>query len=133
MLGCVGMTKVSRGQVLLIEDDSDMAEVMKLALEMEGFHVYLASEGQEALDLLSTIATPNVIFMDLRMAGMDGVEFRSIQKKDPKLSEIHLVVMSAADDMESRIPPCATVSYLRKPYSLDQVVALAKQRGNPAV
>ena len=114
--------------VLFIEDDPDLLEVMKLALEFSGFRVYGASDGQQALEVLRSIEKPAVIFMDLGMAGMDGSHFRTIQQSDPTLSNIHVVVMSGSSthDMETQIPPCETVSYLRKPASLDQVIDLAK-------
>ncbi len=120
------MTETHFKPVLLIEDDPDMVEVMKLSLELEGFRVYVASEGQEALDLLQSVETPALIFMDLGMAGMGGVQFRRMQEKDPKISGIHVVVMSGAADMESQISPRDNLSYLRKPVSLDQFIDLAK-------
>lgn len=111
--------------VLLIEDDLLTAEVLTLALELEGFQVCHALEGQQALELLRSREAPGVIFMDLGMAGMDGVQFHRIQREDPLLSHIHVVVMSGDSNMESRIPPHANVSYLQKPVSLDQLIELA--------
>jgi CheY-like chemotaxis protein len=113
--------------VLLIEDDPATAEVMKLSLELEGFWVSVASEGQQALDILHSGEVPAVIFMDLRMAGMDGVQFRAIQAKDPRLSGIHVVVMSGTVDLEHLIPAHDNVSYLHKPVSLDQFIDIAKR------
>ena len=113
--------------VLLIEDDPGILEIMKLSLEIEGFHVYVASEGQQALEMLRSIEAPAIIFMDLGMPGMDGAQFRRIQENDPKLSGIHVVVMSGAADLENRIPACDNVSYLRKPVSLDQFIDMAKK------
>lgn len=121
------MKEVHYKPVLLIEDDPAILEIMKLSLEMEGFHVLVASDGQQALEILHSIEAPAIIFMDLGMPGMDGVQFRRIQEQDPKLAGIHVVVMSGAADLESRIPPRDNVSYLRKPISLGQFIDLAKR------
>lgn len=121
------MTDTRHKPILVIEDDPGTLEAVTLSLELQGFQVYGATEGQQALDVLGTIEVPGLILMDLSMAGMDGIQFRKRQQEDPRLSGIHVVVMSGAADIESRIPPQANVSYLHKPISLEQLLEVAKR------
>jgi len=61
-------------RVLVIDDDRAIREAVADALDREGYEIQLSSTGDEALKMISD-STPNVIILDLRMPGMDGVGF----------------------------------------------------------
>ena len=68
-------------RVLLVDDDEDLQCILKNALEIEGYEVLLANNGQEALDILAQKNTiVNCIILDLMMPIMDGQQF---MKRDP--------------------------------------------------
>ena len=85
---------------LLIDDDIDDQEIFLLALEEVNTSVTCntASRCTEALELLSSEAIPDFIFLDLNMPGMDGKEFLREIKKDEKLSQIPVVIYSTSSD-----------------------------------
>ena len=108
-------------KILVIEDDADIREVLSLLLSMEGFDVSVAEDGLIGLEYLRSAATlPDLVLLDLVMPFMDGYEFRREQKRDPRLSRIPVIIMTANQLPEDQTLGAA--GFLRKPVALDQVV-----------
>jgi signal transduction histidine kinase len=103
----------SRGRVLVVEDEQDTQTLMQLLLEQEGYQVSFAENGREALWRLFSEDLPDIIVLDLRMPMMDGWEFRHLQKKDPKLSLIPVLAVSA--DNSAKAASISADAYLSKP------------------
>jgi CheY-like chemotaxis protein len=82
--------------ILIVEDDEAVREGLREVLESEDFGVVLVGDGREALRLLHAGLAPTVILLDLMMPGMDGWDFRHVQRRDPTLREIPVVVITAA-------------------------------------
>src|SRR6185369_14642619 len=68
--------------VLLIDDNEDVRVSMKTLLELEGYTVVAACEGEEALTFLRDGLDPCVILLDMLMPGKDGLQFRTEQLAD---------------------------------------------------
>ncbi len=66
------MTEGKPLQILIVEDNPAIREVLKMGLEMEGCEVSEAEDGRQALARLHSMATPNLILLDLLMPGMNG-------------------------------------------------------------
>ena len=62
-----------RARVLVVEDESIVAEIYRLALERAGCEVLVASDGIDGLDMATT-SSPDLIFLDIRLPGLDGIE-----------------------------------------------------------
>lgn len=110
------------GHILLVEDDFAIRETVADVLESEGFEVACVANGREALSRLGEdgSARPGVILLDLMMPVMDGWEFRTAQRSDPRLAGIPVVVLSAgAEGSLARLAPAA---YLPKPFELDRLL-----------
>lgn len=61
--------------VLIVEDDNDLRDAYVMILQSEGFDTHAAENGQAALSLIEEKGDPGVIFLDLRMPVMNGIEF----------------------------------------------------------
>jgi len=83
-------------RVLVVEDDPNAREMMRLLLIGEGWAVSVATNGREALDRLAT-ELPNLVLLDLMMPEMDGFEFLVEFRKDPKFAATPVIVVTAAD------------------------------------
>jgi CheY-like chemotaxis protein len=81
--------------ILLVDDNSDILEVIRVILETEGYAVVTANNGFEALEQLRAGLTPQLIILDLTMPVMDGWEFRDQQLADPALRDIPTIIYSA--------------------------------------
>ena len=99
----VAPTPDRRTRVLLVEDEEDVREAAMMLLESEGFEVTLASDGGEALALLSTMPRPDVIVLDLMMPTITGWAFWDEQQRDPKMASIPVVVWSAIAVGDARL------------------------------
>jgi two-component system sensor histidine kinase/response regulator len=115
-------------RVLLVEDETDLRETLRDALEAKSFRVATAANGQEALQLLGSQPPPDVVIFDLAMPVLDGNGLYRKMKEDPKLANIPVLV-STADPTHA---PRGLV-VLKKPVQikriLDEVALLGMKRG----
>ena len=108
-------------RILLIEDDADMRDALAVLLEYQGYRVTTACNGKEGLQCLKTMERPCLILLDLMMPVMDGWQFRRHQAASRELSQIPVIVVSAAG--KDRIAEIDANAYLTKPLDLDQLLA----------
>ena len=113
-------TKEKPGPILIIEDDKDIQEMVKAALEMEGYHVYTANNGKEGLEVLRNIPTPALILLDIMMPVMDGHQFIIAMKSDPALTAIPVAIVSAYWDRATTTP---AIGIINKPIDLDNLLS----------
>ena len=130
--GADGVTGTAAAtHVMVVEDDRDTREVVKLILELEGIGVTEAADGIEALERLHQIRAENpllpcAVVLDIMMPRCSGPEFRRRQLEDPLISDVPVIVLSAiADQMRlDDLEPYANVS---KPFDPDQLVRVVRE------
>jgi CheY-like chemotaxis protein len=110
-----------RCTILVIDDDREAQEMLRIALAADGFTVATAANGRDGIDYLRSHAETCAILLDLMLPGMDGPGFRAVQRRDRSLSWIPVIVMSAALDGDRRARDLAPEAFLRKPIDLDQL------------
>ena len=108
--------------ILLVEDYDDTRESLSMLLELCGYRVVEARDGEEGLAELRAGLMPCLILLDLMMPVKDGWEFRIEQLANPALRSIPTVVMSALDAREKMHGLAGT---LPKPVDLDKLFGLA--------
>jgi CheY-like chemotaxis protein len=86
----------TKGTVLVAEDAADQREIICEMLELDGFDVVLAHDGEEALDLVNKVR-PSAIILDVILPLADGWEVLHVLKKDPRTSDIPVLVISVVD------------------------------------
>ena len=111
--------------MLIVEDDSDLREMMAQLLTLEGFQSAAVANGREALRYLSAGDTPNVILLDLMMPVMDGWEFRRVQQADPVLSRVPTIVMTAV--VQAKMEDLKPTALLKKPLDFDRLLQLVRE------
>ena len=111
--------------VLIVEDDSDLREMMAQLLALEGYRAETVANGRDALDYLQKGDVPRLILLDLMMPVMDGWEFRRRQKQNPELKDVPVVVLSALD--QSRAADLTDASFLKKPLDFDRLLELVRR------
>jgi CheY-like chemotaxis protein len=122
-----------RGAILVVEDREDVRQGMSQLLELHGFLVVDAAQGEQALEhLRSDPPGFAVILLDLMMPGpLNGCDFRSRQLALPELADIPTIVVSAADmdpALRAQLRPDA---WVEKPFRFDQLLALVKKYVTP--
>jgi len=109
--------------ILLVEDDLDVREALAETLRDEGYGVAVAADGEQALSYLRAGGRPGLILLDLMMPRMSGSEFRMVQKVDPGLRDVPVVLLSADGRMEEKARALQTDGAIRKPIDMDQLLA----------
>ncbi|MFT3766396.1 MAG: response regulator [Minicystis sp.] len=115
--------------VLVVEDDTDVREILVEILEEHGYHATPAANGLEALQRLRDEGMrPRLILLDLMMPIMDGRTFRREQRRDPALADIPVVVLSAYLDVHGLVEDMAVQRFLEKPVDLDQLLRVVEEQ-----
>lgn len=110
----------SKGRrVLVVEDDTDLADEMVSLLECAGYCVDRCENGKAALDFLQR-SPVDVIILDLMMPVMDGWEFVTAKRRDPSISHIPVVAVSA--DNSPRASAVGAEVYLPKPFDGNDLI-----------
>jgi CheY-like chemotaxis protein len=107
--------------VLVVDDDAEIRELLRVALSGDGYVVAGAPNGREAIHYLRSHAETCVIVLDLALPVMDGAQFRRAQLQDRSLAWIPVIVMSAMPDTDRRARELGAQHVLRKPLDLDEV------------
>jgi CheY-like chemotaxis protein len=119
--------------VMLVEDDEDDVDVTLLAFRRAGLtQVVVARDGVEALEKLALgRALPKVIFLDLKMPGLDGIDLLRRLRADERTALLPVVVLTSStepSDLEAAYRAGAN-SYVRKAIDPDHFDGLAEQLG----
>ncbi len=110
--------------VLVVEDDKDVRESMKDALELEGYQVKTAKNGLEGLAALKdSEKAPCLILLDILMPAMGGREFMDNLKKDSALSEIPVLIHSSIANKDNTT---GSIGFIKKPADLFMILQTIK-------
>jgi two-component system cell cycle response regulator DivK len=110
--------------ILVVEDNAINLKLATLVLTNAGYQVYQARNGEAAIDVARRQA-PDVILMDVEMAGMDGLTATAILKQDPATAGIPIVAMTALSMRgdEEKIRAAGCDDYIGKPFRYPVLVA----------
>ncbi len=115
---------VSGADILVVDDEPEVARIMAMNLEFEGHRVRVAHDGLEALREVEE-KKPDCILLDIMMPKMDGFEVLKRLKKDPETSDIPVIVVTARDTDMDRLKGLGggAVEYVAKPFDLGELKA----------
>jgi two-component system phosphate regulon response regulator PhoB len=108
-------TDVDEVRVLLVEDDTALAQMYRVKLERDGYSVQVAGDGEEALRLLAG-ELPDLIFLDVRLPRMDGLTFLERLRDADRTKNIPVVIVSnySEEELVSRGLQLGALEYLIK-------------------
>jgi len=114
----------SAGGILVVDDDPDLREFLRLVLTSMGFEVTSAANGREALDDMDG-HDPDLILLDMKMPVMDGWEFcRALEGRDARPP---IVVLTAAPDPAGRAAEVHAEGWLGKPFEYADLEAIVRK------
>lgn len=113
--------------LLLVEDDRDIRDGLQELLQMEGYDVVAASNGQEALNLLKKMPAPACVLLDLWMPVMDGLQFCQLRRQDPQLRALPVIILSADRNVREQAEQASADGYLKKPVDLEDLLKTARK------
>jgi len=108
-------TDVDEVRVLLVEDDTALAQMYRVKLERDGYTVHVAGDGEEALNLLNG-DLPDLIFLDVRLPRMDGLTFLERIRRSDRTKNLPVVIVSnySEEELVSRGIQLGALEYLIK-------------------
>jgi CheY-like chemotaxis protein len=114
---------MSKGRILVVEDNMDTYELVHFILEKNGFETFLAVNGRDGVTA-SKKQKPDLIIMDLSMPEMDGWTATSLIKRDEDTSAIPLIALTAhaLPGDRQRAMDAGCDEYITKPMDLDDLV-----------
>jgi len=115
----------SLGRILVVDDERDSRSLLARLLEMEGYTVMTAPNGERALEIAKT-HRPDAITLDVMMPGMDGWAVLDQLKQESELAEIPVVIVSAAPDLGMGYALGAT-DVMSKPIERDRLLRMLAQ------
>ncbi len=114
------------GFVMVVDDDEDIREIVKLSLEASGYRVTTAVDGLEAWQHLNASAPPSLILLDLMMPRMDGEEFMKTLRSSPQ-ANIPVVIMSGHNASIQKAEELKVNGCLTKPVELDELLGTVRR------
>src|SRR5436190_20398764 len=108
-------------RVLVVEDDVDIAGVLRRSLDKDGYDVRVAGDGEAALEQ-AAVFEPDAVVLDLGLPKLDGVEVCRRLRAD---GDVPILVLTARDALESRVEglDSGADDYLVKPFERDELLA----------
>jgi CheY-like chemotaxis protein len=119
---------MSKGRILIVEDNMDTYELMRFILELNGYETFLAMDGRDGVNA-ALKQKPDLILMDLAMPEMDGWEATRLIKKDPLTSSIPLIAVTAhaLSGDRARALKAGCDDYITKPMDLAELVSMVNR------
>jgi DNA-binding response OmpR family regulator len=114
-------------KILVVDDEKDICDIMKRILEKEGYEVFEAYNGQEALSKVFEIS-PDMIIIDVQMPGKNGFEVCREIRKDPIYKELPVLMLTVRNSKEDRIQgfTSGVDEYMVKPFDMNEITARIK-------
>jgi len=112
------------GRVVFVEDDAAIRKLVQAALRSSPHEVHIATNGREGLELVERVR-PDVVFTDVSMPEMDGLQLCDAIRARPHLAETRIVFITASVQREQvdRYMARGAVAYIAKPFSTAELRA----------
>jgi two-component system response regulator MprA len=110
-------------KILVVDDERAVRESLRRALELEGYEIELAADGEEALYRLESTSQPDALVLDVLMPGVDGLEVcRRLRRSGNSLP---VLMLTARAEVENRVEglDAGADDYVAKPFALEELLA----------
>jgi CheY-like chemotaxis protein len=116
------------GRVLVVDDDEVIRRLIAVNLQLEGFDVEMAVDGQDCLERVTEVA-PDVITLDVMMPRLDGWETAVQLRKSPDTAHIKVVLITARaqEDDKTRGTHVGADAYLTKPFDPNEMIRVIRE------
>ena len=118
---------MSKGHILVVEDNLDNYELVRTILELAGFDTFLAVNGRDGVDATRK-QKPDLILMDMALPEMDGWDATQRIREDPETRDIPMIALTVhtLPRERKRALDAGVDAYLSKPYDAAQLIKLVE-------
>lgn len=113
---------MSKGRILVVEDDFDISNLLRIYFDSQGYEVTVASKGNDALDLCRR-NLPNVIVLDIQLPDIDGYEVCRRMRGNLRTSHIPILFLTQRDERSDKIAglELGADDYITKPFDIEEL------------
>lgn len=117
-----GLNLAEPKRILVVDDAADTRLMLNLRLQREGYTVYTANSGTEALEVVQHEGLPNLVVLDIMMPGMDGF---AVANELRRMGDIPIVFLSALSDTDTKVEGINRFAedYITKPFAFSELLA----------
>ena len=119
--------------ILVVEDEPDTAEIVKLILREKGYQVVHAADGREALNTIASMPPPSLVLLDIQLPHVDGITVLETIRATPDWQQVPVVLLTAVVD-----PRCIRQAvaikvqdYVLKPFTRDDLLRCVERALTP--
>jgi len=115
--------------ILVVDDNHDNTEIIRHYLEVRGYPIVVAYDGEEALAAFETVR-PSIVLLDVMMPGRDGWEVCRIMKQHPELGRaVRVIMVTALDEWDDKRQALQTGAddYVAKPFDLAKLASTVER------
>jgi CheY-like chemotaxis protein len=107
-------------KILVVDDEKEIRDLLSIYLQEDGYEVIAASDGQEAISM-ARAELPQVILMDVKMPGIDGVETCKRLKEEEKTKSIPIIMVTAYQDRDVEAYLEGADDFVNKPFDRTEI------------
>ena len=113
---------MSNGRILIVEDDFDISNMLRIFFTGQGYHVDVAARGNDALELCRK-KLPDLIVLDIMLPDMNGYEVCTVMRKTTRTSHIPIIFLTQKDERSDRIAglELGADDYITKPFDIEEL------------
>jgi two-component system alkaline phosphatase synthesis response regulator PhoP len=114
-------------KILVVDDEVDLVETIRFPLEMEGYHVLVSYNGEDALNQARK-ENPDLILLDLMLPKLDGYKVCRLLKFDERYKHIPILMLTAKTQEKDKVLGLETGAdeYITKPFEMDYLMEKVK-------
>jgi len=112
--------------ILLVEDESELQNVIKVSLEMKGYQVLVSNNGKDGLQMARACRL-DLIISDVMMPVMDGFAFYKELKEDSRTANIPIIILTARDKMADTFFVVGAEGFIAKPFEENKLLTLMEK------
>ncbi len=113
---------MSKGRILVVEDDFDISNLLRIYFDSQGYEVIVAAKGKEALEMCRR-SQPNVIVLDIQLPDIDGYEVCHRLRDNLRTSHIPILFLTQRDERSDKIAglELGADDYITKPFDIEEL------------
>ncbi len=114
-------------KILMVDDEVDLVETVRFPLEMEGYHVLVSYNGEDALNQARK-EKPDLIILDVMLPKLDGYKVCRLLKFDERYKHIPILMLTAKTQEKDKLIGKETGAdeYITKPFEIDELIKKVK-------
>ena len=115
--------------ILVVEDQKEIASILQFAFKREGFFVFQAADGKQALKMIEELPPPKLALFDIMLPYVDGFQLIKTVREKPEWKDVPIIMLSAKS-MEKDIVKALSSGandYITKPFQVNELIARVKR------